>query len=90
MCNTHAYIWEFPKTGGTLFWGPYRYNIRILLFRVVYSGPLFSETPIYEKARVCMLGLQGLGVSGLSGDLGILVPAGHSTAMRLRICVSGL
>ena len=37
-------IWEFPKIGvpyfGVLI-------IRILLFRVVCEGPLFSETPIY-------------------------------------------
>ena len=37
-------IWEFPKIGvpylGVLI-------IRILLFRVLYQGPLFSETPIY-------------------------------------------
>ena len=36
-------IWEFPKTRGTLFWGSL---IRILLFQVLYWGPLFSETPI--------------------------------------------
>ena len=33
---------------GTLFGGPI---IRILLFRVLYRGPLFSETPIYTNAR---------------------------------------
>ena len=34
--------WEFPKTGV-----PYYGDliIRILLFRVLYWGPLFSETP---------------------------------------------
>ena len=31
--------WEFPTMRGTLFWGPL--IIRILLFRVLYSGPLF-------------------------------------------------
>ena len=30
-------IWEFPKIRGTLILG-------ILLFRVLYEGPLFSET----------------------------------------------
>ena len=25
--------------------------IRILLFRVLYSGPLFSETPIYQGLK---------------------------------------
>ena len=35
--------WEFPKIRGTLFWGPCVF-IRILLFRVLYLGPLFSET----------------------------------------------
>ena len=30
-----GFIWEFPKIRGTL-----------LLFRLLYSGPLFSETPI--------------------------------------------
>ena len=39
-------IWEFQKIRGTMFRGPY--NIRILLFGVLYSGPLFSETPIYD------------------------------------------
>ena len=37
-------IWEFPKIGvpylGVL-------KIRILLFRVLCWGPLFSETPIW-------------------------------------------
>ena len=34
---------QFPKIWGTVFWGPYN---RILLCRVLYLGPLFSETPI--------------------------------------------
>ena len=34
----------FPKIRGTLFGSPY--VIRILLFRALYSGPLFSETPV--------------------------------------------
>ena len=38
------YIWEFPKSGGTLSGV---LVIRILLFRVLYYGPLFLETPIY-------------------------------------------
>ena len=38
-------IWEFPEIRGTLFWDPYNL-IRNLLFRVLYWGPLFSETPI--------------------------------------------
>ena len=37
---------EFPKIRGTLFWGPI--IIRVLLFRVLCRGPLFSETPIYS------------------------------------------
>ena len=37
-------IWEFPKIRGTLFWGPYNKD---LLSRLLYSGPLFSETPIF-------------------------------------------
>ena len=35
-------IWGFPKIRGTLFGYLIR---RILLFRVLYQGPLFSETP---------------------------------------------
>ena len=35
------------KIGGTSFF--WVLIIRILLFRVLYSGPLFSETPIYSK-----------------------------------------
>ena len=39
-------IREFPKTRGTLFGV---LIIRILLFRVLYWGPLFSETPIQRN-----------------------------------------
>ena len=35
-------LWEFPKTRGTLLGV---LTIRILLFREIYSGPLFWETP---------------------------------------------
>ena len=35
--------WEFLKIRDTIFWGPY--NKILLLFRVLYWGPLFSETP---------------------------------------------
>ena len=41
-----AYIWEFPKIRGTLFGV---LIIRILLFKVLYLDPLFSETPILLK-----------------------------------------
>ena len=34
--------WEFPKMACALFWILIK---RILLFRVLYLGPLFSETP---------------------------------------------
>ena len=37
-------FWGFPKTRGTLFGV---LIIRILLFRVLYLGPLFSETPLF-------------------------------------------
>ena len=36
-------IWESPKIRVTLFWV---LIIRILLFNVLYSGPLFLETTI--------------------------------------------
>ena len=36
-------FWEFPRIRGALFLGVL--IIRILLFRVLYWGPLFSETP---------------------------------------------
>ena len=36
-------IWGFPKIRGTLFGV---LIIRILLFKLLYLGPLFSETPI--------------------------------------------
>ena len=42
---------EFRKIRGTLFWGSL-IMIRILLFRVLYSGSLFSETPI--SLHVCV------------------------------------
>ena len=39
-------IFEFPKLGvpyfGVLI-------IRILLFRVLYQGPIFSETPVFSS-----------------------------------------
>ena len=35
--------WEFPKNSGYLILGVLM--TRILLFRVLYSGALFSETP---------------------------------------------
>ena len=34
--------WKFPKIRGTLLGG---LIVRILLFSVLYWGPLFSETP---------------------------------------------
>ena len=34
---------SFRKLGGSLFWGALL--IRILLFRVLYQSPLFSDTP---------------------------------------------
>ena len=40
--------------------------IRILLFRVPYQGPLFSETPISGKED--FLGLQVWGVGGRSRE----------------------
>ena len=42
-------IWEFPKMRGTLFGVPI---VRILLFRVLYWGPLFSETPIWVVVKI--------------------------------------
>ena len=39
---------EFPKIRGTFFWVVV---IRILLFRVLYWGPLFSETPKCESVH---------------------------------------
>ena len=42
--HLQAFIWEFPKIGGSLLLGVL--IIRILLFRVLYQGPRFSETPI--------------------------------------------
>ena len=44
--GSEAVTWEFPKIGvpyfGVLI-------IRILLFRVLYLGPLFSETPTFPE-----------------------------------------
>ena len=36
-----GFIWEFPKIRGTL-----------LLFRLLYSGPLLLESPIYKFSTV--------------------------------------
>ena len=38
-------IWEFPKIRGPSFGV---LIIGILLFRIMFYGPLFSETPIYQ------------------------------------------
>ena len=50
--RTHSYvvrtIREFPKIRGTYLGS----IIRILLFRVLYQGPLFSETPIRQLIYV--------------------------------------
>ena len=46
-------IWEFPKIRGTVFGG---LIIRILLFRVLHQGPLFSETPILTTTQMLTLG----------------------------------
>ena len=44
----HTHMWDFPKIRvpylGVLI-------ISILLFRVLYLGPLFSETPIFSSWR---------------------------------------
>ena len=44
-----VFIWEFPKIRvpflGVLI-------IRTLLFKVLYSGPLFSETPIWLEKHI--------------------------------------
>ena len=50
-------IWEFPKIRGTLFWV---LIIRILLFRVLYWGPLFSETPISGPGMLVLRAHAGL------------------------------
>ena len=42
LSEGHEVTWEFPKIRGTLFGA---LIVRILLFMVLYSGPLFSETP---------------------------------------------
>ena len=42
---------SFRKVGGTLSGV---LVIRILVFRVLYYGPLFSETPIYIYMCVCV------------------------------------
>ena len=39
-------MWEFPKIRGYLILGSYTVT-RILLFRVLYQGPLISETPTW-------------------------------------------
>ena len=53
--RVQEYTWEFPKVRSTLFGGPEK---RIPLFRVLYYGPLFSETPTYtlhyqDLLRLC-------------------------------------
>ena len=44
---------KFPKIRGTSFGGPYTIRLieRIRLFRVLYWGPLFSETPVSELCQ---------------------------------------
>ena len=66
--NPRGSIWEFPKTGvpylGVLI-------IRILLFRVLHSCPLFSETPIY--AAILEVGPQNHSRDGLLEPGSIMV-----------------
>ena len=50
-------MWEVPKTRGYLILGSLQ--IRILLFRVVYEGPLFSETPICGSLPVVRVLAEG-------------------------------
>ena len=54
----------FPKIRGTVFWGPYNKDL-ILLLRVLYSGHLFTETPLCVRACVCVcvLIIQHLGLA---------------------------
>ena len=68
-------VWEFPKIRGTvpcfgvlIIW--------ILLFRVLYWGPLFSETPIWLfLVSVCQGWL----------DAQIFLCASSTTSARLRV-----
>ena len=60
-----AWIWKklsgilgFPIIRGTVFWGAYNLIIRILLFRVLYLGALFSETPILGFREFGLMGIQ--------------------------------
>ena len=72
---TPKLTWEFPKIRGTSFGA--LIIVRILLFRVLYWGPLFSETPIWGclgdgegfKARVT----QGFSDLGLGPNYGFRV-----------------
>ena len=40
-------VWEYPKIGGTLFWGPY-FNKDLTISGTIL-GSLFSETPIWPR-----------------------------------------
>ena len=53
-------LWEFPKIRGTIFGV---LIIRILLLRVLYSDPLFLETPL-------IYGLKKVGYAGSRCGLG--------------------
>ena len=44
-----SYMWSYKSYGGFRKWGVPYFGVlivRILLFRVLHQGPLFSETPI--------------------------------------------
>ena len=59
--EVEVFVWEFPKIGvpcfGVLI-------IRILLFRVLYQGPQFSETPIYRGDGLVLFAYFGRNVLG--------------------------
>ena len=75
-------MWEFPEIRGTLFGV---LIIRILLFRVLYWGPLFSESPM-ECLRFRVGGvLELLGLLGFRPELQLL-----DSRSSLRRCSVGV
>ena len=67
------FTWEYPKIRGTLFTV---LKTRILLFRVLYKSPLFTETP---TLRFGIVGLFSEGWPLLVVQVGIWV------AIKIRV-----
>ena len=69
--------WEFSNVRRTLFWALIR---RTLLFRVLYQGPLFSETPKCDGVKC-----QRSRLGGSAEGLRIRVKSVQAVQLKLKM-----